>query len=328
MKSDPQHEARLEEAADWFLRLGEAPEDLKLRKRFYGWLSHSAENLRAWEKTCATWKLMGSVPPIHEDLWRGKAQPASNVMPLTHQPPRRHSIRQIAILTAAVAAIAAFVWIAIPEDILRLEADYRTAIAELQEIRLDDGSIVTLGAQSAMAVDMTGSRRHVRLLAGEAFFEVQPDTLRPFVVAAGNVDATVLGTSFNVRLETDATRIDLAEGSLRVSVPGDSVLAPGDSVTVLHGTGKIVRDHVPVEDMASWRDGRMFVNDVSITAVVERIQRYHPAWIKLADGSLGSQKVTGLYDLTDPDRALRALVQPYGGKVRQVSPWVAILTRW
>ena len=64
----------------------------------------------------------------------------------------------------------------------------------------------------------------------------------------------------------------------------------------------------------------MFVNDATIGAVVEQIQRYHAASIAVPDITLAQQTVTGLYDLRDPDRALRALVQPHGGKVCTRSP--------
>jgi transmembrane sensor len=35
--------------------------------------------------------------------------------------------------------------------------------------------------------------------------------------------------------------------------------------------------------------------------------------------------VTGLYDLSDPDRALEALVQPFGGKMHRISPYLRVL---
>ena len=45
------------------------------------------------------------------------------------------------------------------------------------------------------------------------------------------------------------------------------------------------------------------------------------------DITLAQQTVTGLYDLRDPDRALRALVQPHGGKVHEVSRFARIVSR-
>ncbi|WP_231711579.1 FecR family protein [Xanthobacter dioxanivorans] len=177
-----------------------------------------------------------------------------------------------------------------------------------------------------------GERRHVTLLSGEAFFEVTPDASRPFVVAAGGVDVTVLGTAFNVALSADTTAVELAHGSVRVA-PGQAggqpgaTLTPGETVVVDRGTGAMQKETIALDDIAAWRNGQIFVNDATIGSVVERLRRYHRAWISLPDAALAAQRVTGLYDLRDPDRALRALVQPYGGQVHEISPYLRVVSR-
>ena len=49
--------------------------------------------------------------------------------------------------------------------------------------------------------------------------------------------------------------------------------------------------------------------------------------LSAALNAFGRQRVTGVYDLADPDRALQALVQPFGGRVRSVSPVLRVLSR-
>ncbi len=56
------------------------------------------------------------------------------------------------------------------------------------------------------------------------------------------------------------------------------------------------------------------------------IQRQHPAWIMLPEGDLAALRVTGLYDLSDPDRALMALAAAFGLQVRATSPYLRIVT--
>jgi transmembrane sensor len=84
---------------------------------------------------------------------------------------------------------------------------------------------------------------------------------------------------------------------------------------------------VAIGDIATWRSGQIFVVNATIGSVVEQIRRYHPAWLSLPDGTLARQHVTGFYDLRQPDQALEALVTPYGGKVRRVSPALRIISR-
>ncbi len=60
--------------------------------------------------------------------------------------------------------------------------------------------------------------------------------------------------------------------------------------------------------------------------VVADMRRYSGKWIVFQDGHLAAQQVTGLYDLRDPDRALRVLVGPFGGRVREVTPFLRIVS--
>lgn len=229
----------------------------------------------------------------------------------------------------SAAAIGIFLLLAAPSIMLRMTADYVTAAGENRTITLADGTAVTLGADSAIASDFAGRERRVKLLSGEAFFDVPHDAARPFVVEAGGVGVSVLGTAFNVQMTTDAATVELERGSVQVAYQdGNTVLSPGQMVAVDRRTGLMARSAIAREDIAAWRSGHIFINDATIGSVVEQLQRYHSAWIKVPDGRLAAQRVTGLYDLRDPDRALRAIVQPYGGQVREISPYLRVLSRF
>ena len=317
----------LEEAMDWLLRLQDAPSDPVIASAFDSWLRASADHQKAWGLAVKTWRLMGQVPPAYEHIWGETDDDAR-----TPQIRARKPWRSVAVFTlAAAACVVAF--LAYPAILMRLQADYVTANAATRTITLSDGSTVDLGANSALKADISESRRHVTLLAGEAFFDVTHDPSRPFVVDAGGMEVSVVGTAFNVRMSSSDMSVELARGAVSVfydqpGSPADMRLAPGEMVEVDRASGGMVKSHIAPEDIAAWRGGRLFVNDATIGSVVEQIQRYHPAWISIPDGALAEHRVTGLYDLRDPDRALRALVQPYGGTVREISPYVRVLSRY
>ncbi|MGU3495079.1 FecR family protein [Xanthobacteraceae bacterium A53D] len=329
-------DALLEQAIDWMLHLKDAPGDADAMRRFEAWLAQSEAHARAWEKARKTWRAMGEVEPAHAELW-AKPAPAAPPAPRrqrdtrrghAHRPSRRGRIMG----AAAMAALGLLLFMAGPSLLLHLEADHRTATGESRTVTLADGSRVTLGAGSAIATSLEGPQRRVTLLAGEAYFDVAHDTARPFTVKADGVDVTVLGTAFDVSLSSATTTVELARGKVRIATEPDpaaaQILAPGDAVTVDRDTGGIVRGTVALEDIGAWRHGQIFVDDATIGSVVERLRRYHSAWISLPDATLSSQRVTGLYDLSDPDRALRALVEPYGGHVRVISPYLRLVSRF
>lgn len=308
----------LEEAMDWFLRLRSVPTGSVVAEDFARWLNASDTHRNAWKKANQTWQLMGEVQPDYEHLWR----PGGNS--------RRRSRRLpwgAGIGAALVAGL--FLLLAMPSLLLRLQADHLTQTAELQTIVLEDGSTVELGAASAIKTSFTAEGRAVTLLAGEAFFDVRSDATRPFKVEAGGVEVSVIGTAFDVSLSETQTTVQLARGVVGLSFgsePGSAIrLAPGEMATVSHADGVMTRSTIAQEDIASWRSGRLFVSNVSIGEVAEALQRYHTAWISIPDGALAAQRVTGLYDLKNPDRALGALVEPYGGKVHHISSYFRVL---
>lgn len=321
----------LEEAADWMLRLQDAADDSHGLKDFETWLSRSEENRSAWQQVGKTWSLLGQVAPVYGHVW--STQPiqsphgAGNRQP---RPQRRRWKWGIGLPAAGIAAC--LVVFAAPSLMLRFEADYLTEKAQSRVVTLADGTTVYLGAESAIKLDFSASRRQITLLAGEAFFDVSRHPDRPFVVEAKGVKVEVLGTAFDVRLSSAATSIELARGTVGVSYnmasQRSASLSPGQMLVVDRGSGAMVKSEIAREDIAAWRDGRLFVNGATIGAVVEQIQRYHAAWIAIPDRTLASQTVTGLYDLRDPDRALRALVQPHSGKMHEVSRFARILSRF
>lgn len=156
-----------------------------------------------------------------------------------------------------------------------------------------------------------------------------PDSDRPFVVEAKNLTVQVLGTAFDVDMTDGVTQVALAHGSVEASFRNapPTRLVPGEML-VVDASGAIRKETVPVEDIGGWRNGELYVVDATIGSVVEQIQRYHPAWLTMADKTLAEQRVTGFYNLRDPDRALEALVEPYKGKVHAIANTARIITRF
>lgn len=320
-------EERLEEAMDWFLRLNEPARTADDEKAFALWLNGSAENRQAWAKASRTWEVMGATAPSHPSLMQNAPAFERRRSPGTGRVRKTARARNISIAVAALAACLVAV-VTAPEILTRSNADYTTATAEVRKITLEDGSTVELSAASALAVDFSSGKRQVRLLSGQAFFDVRPDASRPFTVKTDELDVTVVGTAFDVNITSETETVQLAHGAVNLSdAKGTETLrmTAGDTVSLDRSSGRLKRATVDVDAIASWRDRKLFVQDVPISAVIAELQRYHQSWIQLASLELGDRRVTGLYDLSDPDRALEALVSPFGGKVHRISPYLRVL---
>ena len=91
-----------------------------------------------------------------------------------------------------------------------------TGVAEHSDITLPDGSHIQMGARSKVTIDYTPQRRELRLVWGEAYFSVQKDPNRPFLVNVLNETITALGTAFDVRTTNKRVVVAVADGAVRV----------------------------------------------------------------------------------------------------------------
>lgn len=118
---------------------------------------------------------------------------------------------------------------------------YTTAFGETRSMMLDDGSLVTLNANSSLRVPRWGfgsSSRDV-FLAGEASFSVThtPDDRKFIVRTAKNLDIVVLGTEFTVFARKRGARVALNKGKVQLlyqegKTARQVLMKPGDLITL------------------------------------------------------------------------------------------------
>lgn len=98
-------------------------------------------------------------------------------------------------------------------------------------VDLPDGSRVFLNEGATLQYDGAGEEQREVTLKGEGYFDVAADNNRPFLVNAGKVTVTVLGTSFNVRQPENApVEVFVESGSVRLDLQEEKqsiTLGPG-----------------------------------------------------------------------------------------------------
>ncbi len=145
---------------------------------------------------------------------------------------------------------------------------------------LSDGSRVWLNAGSSVTypVAFTANERRVTI-TGEAYFEVEPDKTKPFLVRKGSTEVQVLGTHFNVNAYDDipGTKITLLEGSVRItdtSAPGALTLTPGQQGVTRNG-GLVMNNHVDIEEVMAWKNGEFIFKNAAIETIMEELMRWY-----------------------------------------------------
>lgn len=208
-------------------------------------------------------------------------------------------------------------------------ADIITGVSEVRAVQLADGSLLSLGPDSAIAVTLAPSERRITLLEGMIMCNVAKDSARPFVVATVGLTATAVGTRFEVARNADVSRAAVEEGRVGIALDGAApwgTLGSGDWLSVETGSHSVRRGRTDPAQVGAWRQNLVTADQDTIENVVAQIARWHRGRVLIADPGLASAPVSGLFDLNDPDTALEAVVKPYGGKVRHISPWLTVLS--
>lgn len=311
---------RRDQALDWFLRLQAAPGDAQLRAGMEQWCAADEANAKAYRKAERVWQLSAQLTPTTQAQW--SVEPAlAPVVNLPVRPKRRRYWLGGAIAACLMIALA-------PSLSLRMQSDYRTGAGETRDVTLADGSLVQMDSDTAIAVEYAGNRRDVKLIRGQAFFKVMPDKGKPFHVRADALEVTVTGTAFNVDVGGEQMAVAVQEGSVKVddwraAKALAAQLKPGDRLDYHDGQAHL--DKFAPGQTAAWRNGQLIADDMPVSEVVARLRRYTPGLIVLRNDALGRKRVTGVYDLRKPQAALRAVLQPHGGKVEAYGPWVIVL---
>lgn len=173
-----------------------------------------------------------------------------------------------------------------------------TPLGVKSDVVLPDGSRVRLnGGTRIVYPALFGDERRVEV-DGEAYFEVEHDARKPFVVVTGQVVSTVLGTTFNVHAysEDENYQITLATGSLLVDGGPESRsvrLRPGEQGFFERTSGLLSLRSVNVEQVLSWQEDRLYFRAEPLASIARSLERQFNVDITIPDERLRRICFTG-----------------------------------
>lgn len=305
----------VDEALEWFARLRNTTPDPATRSAFERWLSQDPRHAEEYRQLEAIWdapsfrKATESLPAAATARSRARGS--------------GWSMR----LAAAAVLIAIGAW-QYPAVMLRWQADYLTATGDQARIDLPDGSTMSLDTASAVKIDFEGGRRHVTLLRGEAYFDVEHNPDSPFRVTAHFGEVEVRGTAFSVRTDSEEDRVILERGFVNVSLLSDrrdqADLEPGQMILARAGELSAVMA-ADAESALAWREGRIIFVDQPLSKVLDELRRYYGGSVVVVDSRVNRLVVTGNYRLDNIEGAIRTLADAAGVTMHRLPGGIIIL---
>lgn len=163
-------------------------------------------------------------------------------------------------------------------------------LGQQKRIELSDGTEVVLnsGTMFIYPIHFSGKNRRV-YLSGEAYFEVEHDEKKPFIVRTGPLAIRVLGTSFNVEAypEEDEITTTLKSGHVKVYRTDDEAsgmfMKPDDRVVYHHKDDRFELLRVEAEQFTAWTEGEIRFVDQPLSEVLKTLERRYNVMFRYGD---------------------------------------------
>ncbi len=152
------------------------------------------------------------------------------------------------------------------------------------EVVLPDSTHIWLnsGSQLRYPVKFSDNRREV-FLQGEAYFEVEKNWHKPFLVHASSLTVKVTGTKFNVMAYPDDSDITTAllEGHVNLSVKPENgktkriEMQPGDLVEYSKKQNSLLMTNFKKDEVVGWKNNQLVFRDDTFDKLVKKIERWY-----------------------------------------------------
>ncbi|QNM84932.1 FecR family protein [Polaribacter pectinis] len=188
---------------------------------------------------------------------------------------------------------------------------HKTNYGEILNIKLQDGSDVTLNSNSSLSYYKNESRKV--WLSGEAFFQVDKKkaTNAKFWVLTNDLEVEVYGTSFNVNTKKQKTDVFLEEGNiwLKLKNGSDKKMIPGNYISYSADKNKILEEKNIFNPTikTSWKDGSLLFDNLSLEKAMEKIEESYGYSIVFKDEVSKNTLITGAVPITNIDICLKAI---------------------
>ena len=330
-----------EEAGAWIVLIDQRPLTKEEALELQQWMGRSAFHRAYLEKLARNWDAMSilqeladmfpianhehevSVPDVVPDEQR---QSYGNRLAYWFRP----SVWVAGLSVAFILSITLF-W---PTEVSYIE--YQTDIGEQASWQLKDGSQLKLNTNSQVELDFSEGVRMVRLLQGEANFDVAKNPNRPFVVYAGSGMVWAVGTAFNVRYNASGiVDVTVTEGTVKVYAEADVEKLSSDPVTeplreAIATAGQSVQykeviqpetavTHAELDKKLAWHQGNLVFSGETLEQVLTEISRYTDKELIINDPDIRHIQIGGYYRTDDIAALLDTLSKGFGLDVQQVA---------
>lgn len=309
--STPSHQV-LQQAAQWYARLGAAEADGGTQQAWRQWYNAEAMHRQAW---AAVERISQRLHPL-----QGDADSAAQTLLLARGKLGRRKVLHTLGISSAALLLGATVWREpLRETLAVWRAGQRTGVGEVRSLALADGSQLWLNSATAVDIDYRSDLRLLHLLEGEILIQTAADA-RPLMVSTGEGRLRALGTRFSVRSGDQQTWLSVFEGAVeaRTDFAAPRVIQAGQQISFDGRAWGALASASQARQ--SWTRGVLLADNLRLGDFVEELRRYRHGHLGVAP-EIADIKVVGAFPLNHPEQALDMLASALPIRVQRTLPW-------
>lgn len=296
----------LEEAAAWFANLADAGADPDEQRRWQDWLAAHPDHARAWqrvEEISGQFAPLARAGKVTRDALEGSRRRGRRVVVKT--------LGLLLLMGGAGMLASRAPWREWRHQLALQRAQYRTGPGEVVSLALEDGGKAWLGSRSALDIAYGARARRLALHQGDLLVQTAADSAspaRPFLVDTLHAGLQALGTRFSVRTGEADSRVDVFEGTVRVTlaqaVDAVHLVKAGEHAVFDHARVKSTGPADPARD--AWARGILLADGMRLDALAAELANWYARPIQCAPEVAGL-RVVGAFPLKDIDRIFAGL---------------------
>jgi transmembrane sensor len=361
-KEEQMRAAVAEQAVEWFLERAERPLEPRESAALMAWYEASPINVAEFLGVAAVARDLRNAAPDPEHsvealVARARADDGEGVQShrlrafaaISRFGVRRGQTPSVAIAALMLIGISLFWlwdWRGVQQPARSGHAavlHFATHHGEQQTHRLADGSILHLNTDTAVTVQYSSTQRQVVLTSGQAGFEVLHEPERPFHLFAGSAEVIDLGTTFDVRIRSDATVVTVVEGRVAVGLSGMSAsrsrsssqnpsgrlieLGPNQQLSVSRDQWPGTPTDIDAKRTTAWLHRQIAFNREPLERVAAELNRYAPKPIEITSPELRKMEITGVFSIDDTEEFLEFLRTLEGVRVDVTATQIRVSMR-
>ncbi|KPK82655.1 MAG: hypothetical protein AMS27_14380 [Bacteroides sp. SM23_62_1] len=226
------------------------------------------------------------------------------------------TLRRVAAVMIVLISVGFFItWIIRQDRTSDVEWITANTTTGINEAILPDKSHIWLNNDSEIKYPVKFKEKTREIfLTGEAFFEVNGNKKKPFIIHAGTSEIRVLGTSFNVKSGRTTPEVIVTVVSGKVSLCDSLnreykvILEPGDQGINSPDKGGLIKEGNDDPNFQAWKTGILIFDNTSLKDMCNTLSGYYNRPFVLNNEEIpGDKRITATFDNKDITEILKIL---------------------